>query len=134
MTNARVPDPGSQLEDEGMPDMSDALPSKAITGDAQEELTPPGEAPGASVDFGVTAEEARSGEPLEGRLRREEPEVTGLRGDGSDAPYPADRDERIGRLAGVRDEGTNKEQDGWATEVGTDSGGFAPEERAMHES
>jgi hypothetical protein len=135
MTNpgAREPDPGSALEDEGMPDMSNVLPSKAITGDAQEEPDPPGDAPGASVDFGVTVEEMRSGEPLSDRLAREEPDVARLRGDGSDTPYPEDRDEQVGRFAEAREEGTNKEQDAWAVDVGADRGGFAPEERAMHD-
>ena len=86
-TTGREPDPGSELEEEGMPDMSDALPEKVITGDAQEELAPPGDAPNASVDFGMTAEEQREGESLDGRLAREEPDVIDLRGDGSDTPF-----------------------------------------------
>jgi hypothetical protein len=128
------PDPGSPLEDEGMPDMSDALPSKVITGDAQEDLAPPGEHPGASVDFGMTADEMRTGEPLDGRLAREEPEISALRGDGVDTPYPEDRDERVGRFAETRDDDTGRDQDSWAVDVGTDGGGFSPEERAMHET
>jgi hypothetical protein len=131
-TGSREPDPGSALEDEGMPDMSNVLPSKAITGDAQEEPASPGEAPGASVDYGTTVEEMRRGEPLGDRLSREEPDVTSLRGDGSDTPYPEDRDERVGRFAEERETETGKEQDAWAADVGTDRGGFAPEERAMH--
>ncbi|HVT64009.1 MAG TPA: DUF5709 domain-containing protein [Mycobacteriales bacterium] len=131
-SGAREPDPGSALEDEGMPDMSDALPSKVITGDAQEELDAPAEEPRATVDFGVTAEEARSGEPLTGRLAREEPETSRLRGDGSDTPYPEDREGQVGRLAEEREGGTGKEQDAWAVDVGADRGGLAPEERAMH--
>jgi hypothetical protein len=133
-SSTNEPDPGSPLEDEGMPDISDALPSKVITGDAQEDLAPPGEHPVASVDFGITAEEMRTGEPLDGRLAREEPEASALRGDGVDAPYPEDRDERIGRFAEAREADTGKEQDAWAVEVGADGGGFAPEERAMHET
>jgi hypothetical protein len=130
---SREPDPGSALEDEGVPDLSDALPSKAITGDAQEEADPPAEQPRASVDFGVTAEEMRAGEPLADRLRREEPDRASLRGDGSDTPYPEDRDERVGRFAEEREAATGKEQDAWAVDVGADGGGFAPEERAMHD-
>lgn len=93
MTNptSREPDPGSRLEAEGVPDLSDALPSKVITGDAQEDLAPPGEAPNASVDFGTTQAEMREGEPLADRLAREEPEAE-LRGDESDTPYPEDPD------------------------------------------
>jgi hypothetical protein len=132
-TGSREPDPGSRLEDEGVPDLSDALPAKVITGDGQEEPTPPGEAPSASVDFGTTAEEARSGEPLAGRLAREEPDATRLRGDGDDNPYPEDREEEVGRLVELREDGTGKQQDAWAQSVGADRGGFAPEERAMHD-
>ncbi|MGN6472682.1 MAG: DUF5709 domain-containing protein [Mycobacteriales bacterium] len=130
---SREPDPGSALEDAGIPDLSDALPEKVITGDAQEELAPPGEEPGASVEFGTTAEEARRGEPLAGRLAREEPDVQRLRGDGDDNPYPTDRDEEVGRLAELREDETGKQQDAWAESVGADRGGFAPEERAMHD-
>jgi hypothetical protein len=133
-SSTNQPDPGSALEDEGMPDMSDALPSKVITGDAQEDLAPPGEYPVASVDFGITAEEMQSGEPLDGRLAREEPEASPPRGDGVDAPYPEDRDEQVGRFAETREADTGKEQDTWVEDVGTDGGGFAPEERAMHET
>lgn len=133
ISGSRQPDPGSRLEDEGIPDLSDALPEKVITGDAQEDPTPPGDEPGASVDFGTTAAEARSGEPLAGRLSREEPDVSRLRGDGDDSPYPEDREEEVGRLAEIREDGTGKQQDAWAESVGADAGGFAPEERAMHD-
>jgi hypothetical protein len=132
-SGSREPDPGSALEDEGVPDLSDALPQKVITGDAQEDPTPPGERPAASVDFGTTAEEARSGEPLAGRLAREEPDVDELRGVGAADPYPEDPDEQVGRLAEVPEGGTGKQQDAWAKSVGADRGGFAPEERAMHD-
>ena len=101
-TGNREPDPGSALEEEGMPDMSDALASKVITGDPQEDLAPPGEAPQASVDFGMTAEEEREGEPLSDLFAREEPDVTDLRGDNDDSPYPET------------------------------SGAMSPEERALH--
>jgi hypothetical protein len=127
------PDPGSALEDEGVPDMSDALAAKVITGDAQEELSPPGESPNASVDFGTTTQEMRRGEPLDGRLAREEPDITRLRGDGEDNPYPVDREEEVGRLAELREDETGKQQDSWAANVGADGGGYAPEERAMHD-
>jgi hypothetical protein len=134
MTNPGTPepDPGSRLEDEGMPDLSDALPSKVITGDPQEELDAPGDEPRATVDFGVTAEETRSGEPLADRLSREQPDVGAVRGPGTDAPYPEDPDEQAGRFAEEREADTGKEQDAWAADVGADGGGFAPEERAMH--
>ncbi|HVW81398.1 MAG TPA: DUF5709 domain-containing protein [Mycobacteriales bacterium] len=127
------PDPGSALEDEGIPDQSDALPGKVITGDAQEDLPVPRDYPIAVTDFGMTAEEERAGESLEGRLDRELPDVDAAagRGDGDGQPYPEDPDERAGRLAELPSE-TGDGQDMWAENVGADSGGFAPEERAMH--
>jgi hypothetical protein len=129
---SREPDPGSALEDEGMPDQSDALPGKVITGDAQEDLPPPADEPQASTDFGMTAEEQRTGEPLTGRLERELPDTPDAAGSGDDQPYPEDPDERVGRFTDVPDDGSGKDQDIWAENVGADRGGFAPEERAMH--
>ncbi|HWA67026.1 MAG TPA: DUF5709 domain-containing protein [Mycobacteriales bacterium] len=124
------PDPGSALEDEGIPDQSDALPGKVITGDAQEDLAAPGDAPIAAEDFGMTAEEERAGEPLDGRLARELPDVSQHSGAADGQPYPEDPEERAGRLTAPSDDG--KDQDLWGEDVGADRGGFAPEERAMH--
>lgn len=125
------PDPGSALEDEGIPDQSDALPGKVITGDAQEDPPVPRDRPVAVDDFGMTADEERTGEPLDGRLARELPDTTALGADADGQPYPEDRDERAGRFAEVPAE-DGKDQDLVAEDVGTDNGGFAPEERAMH--
>jgi hypothetical protein len=63
------------LDDEGMPDLDGPAPGKAETGDPQEGLPPPGDRPRASVDWGVTAEEQREGEPIGVRVEREVPEV-----------------------------------------------------------
>jgi hypothetical protein len=98
-------------------------------GDAQEELAPPRDYPVAVEDHGTTAAEQRTGEPHELRLIRELPdETTGT----SDSSYP-DAPEAVGRLVAEREGGTNKEQDLEANDVGADGGGYAPEERAMHE-
>lgn len=123
---ARDPDdPGSDLEAEGIPDHLGALPSKAATGDSQEGVTPPGDRP-ASADFGTTAAEERSGEPLSGRLAREVPDET------ADTPYP-DESGLAGRLV-ADDEGAHSdtEKQAVARDVGTDRGGFSAEEAAMH--
>jgi hypothetical protein len=66
---------GRSLDDEGVPDLEGPLPEKAATGDPQEGLAPPNEAPRASVDHGVTPAEQREPEPLDTRLAREEPDV-----------------------------------------------------------
>jgi len=72
------------LDDEGMPDLEGPLPGKAATGDPQEGLTPPADAPHASVDFGTTAEEQRHGESLDLRLSRENPDTAAT--DAGDVP------------------------------------------------
>jgi hypothetical protein len=115
-----------------MPDQSDALPEKVITGDAQEELAPPGEQSVGATEFGVTADEARRGEPLDARLAREVHDVDDRSADRGGEPYPEDRDEGFGRLAEVPED-DGRDQDSFAAEVGADRGGYAPEERAMHE-
>jgi hypothetical protein len=63
------------LDAEGMPDLDGPLPGKQITGDPQEGLAPPNDAPGASVDYGTTADEESRPEPIELRIAREEPDV-----------------------------------------------------------
>jgi hypothetical protein len=115
-----------------MPDQSDALPEKVITGDAQEELAPPGEQPVGATEFGITAEEARRGEPLDARLAREDRDGAHGGADPAGEPYPEDRDERFGRLTEVPED-DGRDQDSFAADVGADRGGYAPEERAMHE-
>jgi hypothetical protein len=69
-------DPASErtLDDEGMPDLDGPLDEKVVTGDPQEGLAPPNDAPRASVDFGTTAEEQRHGESLDMRIAREVPD------------------------------------------------------------
>jgi hypothetical protein len=62
------------LDEEGVPDLQGPLPDKVATGDPQEGAAPPGDRPGASVDWGTTAEEQRAGEPMERKLRREVPD------------------------------------------------------------
>ena len=114
--------PGSpyELEDDGIPDHEGPLASKAMTGDGQEGVAPPSAFP-ASLDYGTTAEETRAGEPLDGRLARELPDVG--------EPYPGTP---AGRLV-EDDEGarTDATKETVAFDVGADSGGFSAEEAAM---
>lgn len=56
MSPRERPQQPPSLESEGVPDLQGALPEKEATGDGQEGVAPPGNAPGASVDWGVTAE------------------------------------------------------------------------------
>jgi hypothetical protein len=61
-------------EDEGIPDLDQALPQKEETGDPQEGLMVPRDEPRAVEENGTTAEEQREGESLDERLAREEGE------------------------------------------------------------
>ena len=79
-------------------------------------------------DFGTTAAEQHDGEPLDGRLAREEPDVIDLAGVEADESAPA-----VGRLV-ESDEGarTDTEAEMVAADVGADLGGASAEESAMH--
>jgi hypothetical protein len=136
---SRIPDPPSDFEAEGIPDPGEALPSKEITGDAQEGEPVPGDRPGESVEYGMTAYEERHGEGLSGRLDREQPDVLtdeSVRedddGDQSlDNPY--ERERMVGRLVDD-DEGAHEDETAEVVghDVGTDLGGYSSEESAMH--
>jgi hypothetical protein len=135
----RFPEPADPFEEQGLASADPELTGKRMTGDDQDDPVVPAENPVAVDDFGTTAAEEAAGEPLDLRLSREEPEVGDVAGaatdssDGAADPYPADADERAGRLV-APDEGahTDAETDEVATSVGTDQGGFTEEERAMH--
>lgn len=135
--SSRIPDPADPFEEQGLASPDPDADAKRITGDPQEEMAVPAERPIAVNDFGTTAEEERTNEPLDRRLAREEPEeqATGRADEspGADQPYPEDPDERVGRLVET-DEGAraDDEKDAVAHSVGTDKGGFSAEERAMH--
>jgi Family of unknown function (DUF5709) len=114
-------DPRSEFEEQGIPDLQDGYPEQGWAEDPQQAPVP-GDEPVAVDDFGTTVEEQREGEPLEGRLRREQPD----RSPGEEPPP------RAGRLVqddeGVRDD---TESDEVATDVGADAGGFSAEEAAV---
>ena len=138
--SSRIPDPADPFEEEGLASPDPADGGKRITGDPQEEVAVPAERPVAADDFGTTAAEEIAGEPLDGRLRREEPDLLERaattpadESPDADQPYPEDREERVGRIVET-DEGvrTDTEPDAVAADVGTDLGGFSAEERAMH--
>ena len=138
---SRIPEPPSVAEAEGIPDPGDVTSSQAATGAAGEDdgMEPPHDTALAVDDFGTTAEEMHEGEPLDGRLAREVPDVL------DDVDRPADEsehadtphDERAGQGVGrlvEPDEGarTDVEAEMIASDVGTDLGGYSAEEAAMH--
>lgn len=137
---SRIPDPGSPLEAEGVPDLEGGLEAKRVTGDEQEGITPPSDVPIAVDAYGTTAAEERAGEPLALRLAHEEPDVLSRadevadESEQADSPYPVDPDARAaGRLV-EPDEGArpDTEKDVVARDVGADGGGLSAEELAMH--
>ena len=138
--SGRIPDPADPFEDEGQASQEPGLPGKRITGDPQDDMPVAGDAPVGVDDYGTTAAEEQAGEPLDLRLSREEPDLleraaatSADESEDADQPYPVDPEERVGRIVET-DEGarTDDEASAVADDVGTDSGGFSAEERAMH--
>jgi len=134
--SSRIGDPSDPFEDEGLASPDPSLGPKRITGDPQDDFVVPGDQPIAVDDYGTTVAEEQVDEPLNQRLAREEPDLsdsgTANGDEGADNPYPEDREERVGRLV-EEDEGAREDNEGDAVarDVGTDSGGFTAEERAM---
>ena len=137
---SRIPDPPSEFEAEGIPDPGEVLDSKRITGDAQEGEPVPGDRPGESVEYGMTAYEERHGEGLSGRLAREEPDVLtdenearDSDGDDESLDNPFERERGVGRLV-EDDEGAHEDETAEVIghDVGPDLGGCSSEESAMH--
>jgi hypothetical protein len=137
--SSRFGEPSDPFEDEGQASADPGLASKRITGDPQDDMPVAAETPLAVDDYGTTAYEESVGEPLDGRLAREEPDLIETAPpvvddrEGIDNPYPSDREEQVGRIV-QPDEGAHEdtEPDSVAVDVGTDQGGFTAEERAMH--
>ena len=136
---SRIPEKPSEHEAEGLPDPGYADPGQLESGDTEATTEPPRDVAIAVEDFGTTAGEQADGEPLDGRLSREEPEVlaeAGLDADeseGSDTPFDERAGQGVGRLV-ESDEGarSDTEADLVATDAGTDLGGYSAEESAMH--
>ena len=134
--SSRIGEPSDPFEDEGLASPDPANAGKRITGDPQDDMPVPGDRPVGVDEFGTTVAEQQEGEPLDLRLSREQPDLTAGgapdMSENSDNPYPADREERVGRIVET-DEGAREdtEPDAVALDVGTDGGGFSAEERAM---
>jgi hypothetical protein len=118
---AREPDPTP--EDEGIPDLTDGSPEAGWMEDPQE-MPLPGDDPQATEDYGVTADEQRTGEPLDQRLRREVD-------DHQERP-PGRPARPAGRIV-QEDEGVrhDTQEEAVAEEASDDLAGRSPEERAM---
>ncbi|MDN5916670.1 MAG: DUF5709 domain-containing protein [Pseudonocardia sp.] len=118
-------------------DSDDTLTDPRV--DVLDEGWSPNERPRGLETWGITPAEEHTGEPLEGRLRREEPDVDPDpdRGDGigdtndtDGEPYDDQvGDERAGRLAYAEDE---RSDEVFATDVGIDGAAASAEEAAVH--
>lgn len=102
----------------------------------------PGERPLAVSGWGTTAAEESARESLDGRLSREEPDVTDAADDGdrlgdtidTDGEIIDDQvgDRRAGRLLIADNDPADQRSDYWATDVGIDGAGASAEEAAVH--
>jgi hypothetical protein len=137
---SRIPDPPSEFEADGVPDPGETEPSVRAAGDADEGEPVPGDRPGESVEYGMTAYEERHGEGLSGRLDRELPDVDTPEaeardsdGDDESLENPYARERVVGRLVDD-DEGLGADEtaESIGHDVGTDLGGYSSEESAMH--
>lgn len=117
------PEPVSDLEQEGVPDMEGGYPGEAATGLRWDEVLAPGDEPVAAEDFGVTAAEERADEPLAVRVRREEPDAALGEGLGAGDATPS-------RLADP-DAVVDDEADMVGGEAVNDAGARSPEEAAV---
>lgn len=136
---SRIPERPSQFEAEGIPDPGDDDASLASAADDAYGMEPPHDTAVAVDDFGTTAQEEHDGEPLDGRLAREEPEVMDAadrdadESEGADAPFSERSGQGVGRLVEPdQGAGTDSEPDLVAADAGTDLGGYSAEESAMH--
>jgi hypothetical protein len=131
---------GSEIGEDGGPlDPEDTLDDRGVDEALDEGYSPP-ERPLAVEGTGTTADEQRSGDSLDDRLRREVPDDRLPDGDGlgdnpdSDGELLDDEvgDRRSGRLVGP-DEGAHSRMDGVSGEdIGIDGGAASAEEAAVH--
>ncbi|SCX55673.1 hypothetical protein SAMN03159343_3342 [Klenkia marina] len=119
-------------EDAGIPEIADDTPEAALAEDPQFAPDMGRETAGASVDFGTTAAEQAEGEPLDGRLAREEPDVdadAGVR-PAADPDGPALQLDQDGEP--LTSSGTDSVGDDVLASGEAPTGGEGPEERAVH--
>lgn len=136
---SRIPEPPSEFEAEGVPDPGTLPENEDSTGQLAGAIGVPRDVPVAVDDYGTTAAEQHAGEPLDGRLAREEPDVLDAadrpadESHVADTPFAEGSGQGIGRLV-EPDEGAraDEEKDMVASDVGTDLGGYSAEEAAMH--
>lgn len=134
------PDVGDEQDAREGPDLENVLDERGLDEVLDEGYSPP-ERPFAVQNYGTTAEEQHRREPLELRLRREQPDVAVPEGDGiGDQPGMAGEplsedlagEERAGRIAEPEDGFPSRSQDVIARDVGVNGGAASAEEAALH--
>jgi len=118
-------------EDEGLPEVANDDSPTAEMAEDPEFASLPGERPGASVDFGTTAEEQAEGESLDGRLARE---ISDDAPDVRPAEDPQRADAQLEQDLDTTDSdsGTNRTGDDVEATADEAIGGEGPEESAVH--
>lgn len=121
------PEPVSDLEKEGIPDMEGAFPGEAATGVTWDGIVAPGDELKGAEQFGVTASEQRSDEPLSDRVLRETPDQA------DSGRITADAGDAAHRLVEAEDGSLDDEEaDLVGSMPGYDTGGRSPEEAAVY--
>ncbi|MFD9078776.1 DUF5709 domain-containing protein [Streptomyces erythrochromogenes] len=117
---------------EAQPDLENTLDEPGLD-DTLDTAYVPLDRPLAVDDRGTTAAEARTGETLEQRLAREQPEVSDqdeMTDEAGDAMLVGP--DRAGRLAAVDDSAPQRHISVLARDVGIDGGAASAEEAAVH--
>lgn len=118
------PEPVSDLEREGIPDVDGSYPGEAATGVSWDGIVAPGDQPVAVDEFGTTAAEERLDEPLALRVMREVPDDTGEGDDWAEEVAP--------RLVDPHATSVDDEGDLVGGMVGSDAAALSAEESAIH--
>lgn len=132
-----LPQVHSELEAEGIPDMDAPPPNTMEAGDTYEGFLPPRDHPIAALDYGTTAAELATPEPLAQWVEREEPDPLRIELDQPDATPRTGgyaTAQGLGRIVDPESEVDvlDVTAESVAFDVGADGGGFSAEEAAMH--
>ncbi len=121
MTEERAHDPAAPPEAEGIPETADDASPRPPDDPDPQQMAMPGDVPVGLDEYGTTAAETRHGEPLSGRLAREEPDTPEAPQGGARIVEPDE---------GVRED---TEKDMVGRDAGGPAGDYSAEESAVNE-